>query len=732
MVWTIPVQLRFTLVAGCRCGPLYDRVMDLSGRWRASPVDDELRRSGVGLDFDDSAWEHLDVPGHWRSHPRFADCDGPVLYRTRFDHPIPLAGERIWVVFEGIFYQADVWLDGAYLGDPEGYFFPHSYDITPLARLSESHALAVDLNCAPQRDRDNKRAITGAFQHSGAIDPDWNPGGIWRPVRVETTGPVRIERLRVLCREANEDRADVQIVAELDCDANQTVRIRTTVGDYTVRQREQSLAHGTNEVSWTLGIDNPKLWWPWSLGDADLTDVTVEVIVDHRISHAVTRRVGFRSVSLNDWILTVNGERIFVKGVNYGPTRRAPADADKQLIRRDLEIAKDTGFDLVRVHTHIAPDELYEAADELGMMVWQDFPLHRGYSRHIGDQAAHQVRQAVDLLGHHPSIVAWCGHNEPNGSLAARGRAVSEHFEWAGAFGQQLPSWNRTLLDRRVKRAFERCDESRPVIASSGVLPHVPQLDGSDTHLYLGWYTSTDRDLVPLAANLPRLVRFVGEFGCQSVPDSAEFIDSSRWPDLDWEALEAHFGFERGRMDYHVPPLEFDSFDEWRTATQAYQAGVLRHHIETLRRLKYSPTGGFCVSTLTDPQPAIGWGLLDHRRIPKLALDAVAEACRPLIVVADRLPDTVDPGAAIALDIHVVSEARHDLADARLDAVLRWTGGSHTWQFTGEVPADSCVRIGTIRFIVPAIVGLLELDLGLTSADGAATNRYKSSVVATP
>jgi beta-galactosidase/beta-glucuronidase len=52
-------------------------------------------------------------------------------------------------VLDGIFYQADVWFDGAYLGDPEGYFFPHSFDVTQLARLGDEHVLAVEVACTP-------------------------------------------------------------------------------------------------------------------------------------------------------------------------------------------------------------------------------------------------------------------------------------------------------------------------------------------------------------------------------------------------------------------------------------------------------------------------------------------------------------------------------------------------------------------------------------------------------
>jgi beta-mannosidase len=90
----------------------------LSGGWRAVTADDDVRRDGIGLELDDSAWLEIDVPGHWRSHPDLAASDGPVLYRRRFDGSPPAPGRRRWVTFDGVFYQADVWLDGAYLGDP--------------------------------------------------------------------------------------------------------------------------------------------------------------------------------------------------------------------------------------------------------------------------------------------------------------------------------------------------------------------------------------------------------------------------------------------------------------------------------------------------------------------------------------------------------------------------------------------------------------------------------------
>ena len=703
--------------------------IDLSGVWRAAIADDDLRRSGVGLDADDSGWEAVTVPGHWRTTPAFADSDGPILYRTRFELDRPEPGQRHWAVLDGVFYQADLWLDGAYLGDPEGYFFPHAYDITDLARLGREHVLAVEVTCAPQRDKLAKRNLTGVFQHWDCIDPAWNPGGLWRPVRIETTGQVRIEALRVLTRDVDETRANVVLRVALDSDVARTATVTTLIDGTPRARKQQALARGANTVEWNVDVDNPRLWWPWSLGDQPLTEVTVVVEVDQRESDRRSVRTGMREVALDEWTLAVNGERLFAKGANIGPTSAAIGDATPEALRRDVELAREAGLDLLRVHAHITRPEFYDAADELGMLIWQDFPLQWGYARSVRRQAVRQVAKAVDLLGHHPSIAVWCGHNEPftidlAGGADAELKAVKARY----MAQQQLPTWNRSILDRWVKRAFEKADETRPVIGASGLLPHFPRLDGTDSHLYFGWYHGDERDLPRFAAAIPKMVRFVSEFGAQAVPTEADFLEPERWPDLDWDELGERFGLQKWVFDERVPPGRYETFAEWVAATQAYQATLLRFHIETLRRLKYRPTGGFCLFSLADAQPAVSWSVLDHQRHPKAGFFSVVEACRPVIVVAERMPDELVPGATVGLDVHVISDLRRQIENATVSAHLEWNGGEHRWRFGGRIDADACVRIGMVRFVVPAAPGELSLNLTLDGGDVVATNRYTATI----
>ena len=279
-----------------------------------------------------------------------------------------------------------------------------------------------------------------------------------------------------------------------------------------------------------------------------------------------------------------------------------------------------------------------------------------------------------------------------------------------------------------MKRSFEKADPTRPCIPHSGVLPHLPQLDGTDSHFYFGWYHGDVRDLDRLAAQIPRLFRFLSEFGAQAVPETADFIDPAQWPDLDWDMLAERHGLQKWVFDDRVPPDQFATFGEWRHATQVYQAELVRHHIEVMRRLKYRPAGGFALFSFNDPGPVVSFSVLDHERVPKLAYDVVRRACAPVVVIADRPPDFVAAGDDLRLDVHAVNDLRVDVDPAVVDVVASWAGGERRWRFGGVIPADECVKVGTIALSIPDTLGALTIDLTLTAGAIKARNHYSTAV----
>ncbi len=699
----------------------------LTGAWRAHPAEGDLSRSFAEPGFDDSGWAGIDVPSHWRSSPDFATADGPLLYRRRFDASRPEPERRSFLTFDGLFYLGDVWLDGDYLGATEGYFAPHTFEVTEaLGRDADGHVLAVELACPPQHDFRRKRLITGVFSHWDAIDPAWNPGGIWRPVRVTGTGPVRVARLRVLCTEASERRGRLQLDVTLDAGARppsspegRSARLLARVTDpggsvLLEADRRVDLAAGDNHLQWTLTVDDPPRWWPWRLAaDRNLCGVEVVVDTDGVTSDVARRRTAFREVRLDRWRLSVNGEPLFVMGSNQGPNRVDLAAATREELRHDVGLAVEANLDLLRVHAHVSRPELYEAADDAGLLLWQDFPLQWGYARGIRRQAAHQARAMVDLLGHHPSVVLWCAHNEP---VRVEGGIHPERssLRRAAAFTSHLlPNDNKLILDRSVARALRRADGTRPVDLHSGVLPG-PGSAGTDSHLYFGWYHGTLDGLAPLLRAFPRLGRFVSELGAQAVPEQAAFAEPERWPDLDWERLAGHHCLQKPNFDRFVPPGRYDTFDAWRDATQEYQAALVQLQVEDLRRIAGRPCGGFCHFSFADAQPAITWSVLDHLRTPKAGLAALRDACRTVLPMLD--PRT---GA-----LHVSNAGRLDLPGATLE--VDDGSGRPRRRFAGDVPASSVVYVG--RIDPPAGAGGRRTDVRLTldhPGHGRVVNGYR-------
>ncbi|MEZ5280828.1 MAG: hypothetical protein R2770_10165 [Acidimicrobiales bacterium] len=550
--------------------------------------------------------------------------------------------------------------------------------------------------------------------------------------------------MRVTVVEADSAVAILQFHAKLDSVATHTVVVRTLVdpssdsegtGQIATVEEEQVLATGSNEIEWRVAIEQPQLWWPHDLGDPNLHDIRVEVELAGEVSHTRKRRIGIRSMELRNWIASINGERVFLKGTNLGPIGADLSSQTDDDHRWVLDTVKDAGLNLVRVHGHIAPPEFYRQADAAGVLVWQDFPLQWGHARGIRKSAERQAEAMVDLLAHHPSIVIWCGHNEPIPLEARPGHREdaqpSNRFLRRSLWQHERPSWNRTVLDHAVKRAIQKADPSRPVIPHSGVLPHPPQLDGTDGHWYFGWFQGDIDGLKSLAARIPRVVRFVSEFGAQAPPPlpslGLQDWGSMHPAEVDWAYLSDRFGLHVDVALDRLPIEGFDTFAEWTEALQTYQAEVIRRQIETLRLLKYKPTGGFCQFHLLDPTPQISCAVIGSDRRPKPALAALATACSPVLAIADPLPTTVQPGVEHKQVIHVVSDLRQSI-DAKLEVKLTSEMEPRVWIFEGTLGADSVNRVGDIAWTVPAAAGQISIELKVTAPGVDSVNIYRTRV----
>jgi len=724
-------------------------VRDLGGLWHAVPVDNELRRTGADPGLDHTHWPQIPVPGHWTPH-RPAATGGPYLYRHRFETD-DLGQEpatRYWLQFDGIMSSAEVWLDGRFLGDVIGYFAEHRFEITETVAARSDHLLAVDVACPPGGGRlaENRSntSLTGAFQ-TGLFAVDHNPGGIWRPVSIRATGPVAIRHARVLCTEANDRQARLRIRLTLDSIEPTDVSILTRVsrggvddsrpGDRYITNQDSdhrapaadrtvagldkthSLAAGENRLDWEIVIDHPDLWWPASIGDQPLYDLNLSVV--HQGVEADQRRVrtGLRQVDMKNFQWSINGHRLFLKAVAYGPTTPFLGELAPERLAGDVELAHQAGFNMMRIFAHISRPEIYRAADRLGVLLWQDLPLIGGYSSKVRRAVKIMIHQAVNQLGHHPSVVAWGGHVLPNGDAI---ELPTPSAEPAGESAKRMvkrlarhvtPSWNRGVLDAIVGRELRQADRSRPVITRSASLPSPTDPAGSDAFLWFGWRIGRPADFADMVRRWPRLAAFPGGIGSQSVAVGDWPLDSPTWP-----------GSERASFEQYSPRRAYPDGPSWARATRAYQSELLETHIQILRRLKYRPTGGFCLFALVDNHPDGGFGLIDTERRPKPAWERVHAALRPVVVLLEPLPATVVPGQSLTAAVHVVNDLAGDLGPATMTAEVLAESDAETpvplWcrRWAGSIEGDSCQKVADLELIVPDRYGPLLVRVRLETA----------------
>lgn len=246
----------------------------------------------------------------------------------------------------------------------------------------------------------------------------------------------------------------------------------------------------------------------------------------------------------------------------------------------------------------------------------------------------------------------------------------------------------------------------------------------------LGWATGDERDLPDHFRRSLRPERFLAGFGAPSVAagDPSLTAPEQRWRDL---RSVTHDATDLACLRRHTPPEAFGDAIAWAAATRDYQAMVVRFHVETARRLKYTPLGGVAPDVLVDDRPGATPGLLGPDGSPKEAITALAAAFRPVLAVADRLPPHLHGDEALAIDVHVVNDLPTPVS-ARVVAILRWATGERRWTFVGDVASDAVRRAGTLSVVVPPISGPLTLTVELEHGDETTASSYRSDVFADP
>jgi beta-mannosidase len=697
---------------------------------------------------DEDGWLPATVPAHWQQHPHLERHAGNVVYLCRFSTPTPPPPDdanqqtlahpqaRQWLRLNGTFYWAQPYLNGVDLGRHEGYFEPYEREITAL--LKPDNTLFIEVECPDEPDRYSKRLITGVFSHWDCIDIHSNPGGLWLPVELHHSGPVRLKSVRCHTESFTEHFAQLRCAVEMDAVCNGPVLLRwiitpqTFQGEPQVIEQQRTIQHGVHVIEGLLKLREPRLWWTHDQGTPHLYTISLEVVYDGALSDRYRFEMGVRQFELRNWIPHLNGQRFLIKGNNYPPGDMRIATMTPERYQHDMHLVQECNMNFLRVHAHVEHPAFYHAANAAGILLWQDMPLQWLYHARVLPEARRQVQAMIHLLYNHPAIAIWCMHNEPLYFADIHDKRFLPRFRsYQSVFGF---SWNREVMDRQLKRVAERQDPQRPVIRSSGEF-NIPRVrPGTDTHLYFGWYPAYGslQEFERLRTYTPDNLRFVTEFGAQSFPnvESCSRFLPADVSQLDAHKLEENHSFQPTIMELWLDWSEAQSLHELVDMTQSYQANLNRFYIDRLRYLKYRPTGGIVPFLFCDPYPAILWSIVDYWRTPKRSYHAMRMAFSPQYAFTLLAPRTFRIAEPIDIPLYVVNDAPHEVRGAHLCARLYDPGKAELVVIERNLvlPADCMTQEVDRLRLIPSEVGRYLLEIELTGVSQDVRHTYELDV----
>jgi beta-galactosidase/beta-glucuronidase len=396
----------------------------------------------------------------------------PYWYRCFFSVPALDAGKRFQMIFKGINYRAEVWLNGKRVADSSevvGMFSEFRFNVSGLILPGKQNALAIkiyplDYPGLPSHPQLN--ALGDFYENGGptgdigknvtmlsSVGWDWIPAvrdrnmGIWQPVYLRTTGRVVITRPQVtstLPDLPDTKRANIRINLTLNQDRDEKVKGMLKISITPEQVWGQGIeivkpvnlaGAGNQEIRMderdfpALVIRNPVLWWPNGYGKPNLYRIRIRYIVNGIISDDTTFLFGIRTVSsktemVNGWVrrdFYVNGKRVHLVGGAWVPDMMLNRDS----LRYDYELrlCRNANVNLVRIWGGGLgeTDDFYNGADRYGLLVWQDFWItgdtHGGFKGSPDWPLQAQVfldnvENTIYRIRNHPSLLVWTGGNE--------------------------------------------------------------------------------------------------------------------------------------------------------------------------------------------------------------------------------------------------------------------------------------------------------------------------------
>lgn len=404
--------------------------------------------------FDDSGWRELELPHDWAIEGDFSEehpsgSGGGALpggigwYRKSFSLAPSDEGKKVFIDFDGVYMNSDVWINGTHLGHRPFGYISFRYDLTPHLYWDKENVIAVRVDNSEQP---NSRWYSGC--------------GIYRNVWLTTVEPVHVDLwgVHVTTPEITREKAAVIVRTTLQNDLPEEVNAvtETAIMDAMGKQVASAsvpgtLAAGTSqEVEQELFVPRPVLW---TLENPYLYEVVTRVFVDEKQVDEYVTPLGIRYFTFDAQRgFFLNGEHTKIKGVcMHHDLGCLGAAVNTRAIERQLEILREMGVNGIRTAHNPPAPELLQLCDRMGFIVmnetfdmWRKRKTAYDYSRYFNEWHERDLTDHILRDRNHPSVFMWSIGNE-----------VLEQWTHAEADTLDIQQANLLLNLERDETAFD-------------------------------------------------------------------------------------------------------------------------------------------------------------------------------------------------------------------------------------------------------------------------------------
>ncbi len=351
----------------------------------------------------------------------------PWWYRKEFEVPAQFNGKTVWMAFRGINYRADIWINGKKIAGSDqvvGAFRRYEFNVTPYVKAGAKNVVAVEVS-APHA---NELGITWV---------DWNPTppdkdmGLWQEVVLSASGSVAVRHLAVESRLEllATDKAHLTVRAELQ-NASSTPVKGTLHGQILgaaapiefsqsvdLKPGENRAIAITSESAASLNVQNPRLWWPYQMGEPYLHKLTLE-FVPEKGPASDKQTIAFGIVQTDSELTAdgyrlfkVNGRPILVRGGGWAPDMMLRINRSRR--EAEFRYVKEMGLNTIRLEGKLEDETFMERADRDGILVmagwcccdaWEKWNKWGDENRRV---SVDSLRDQILRLRAHPSILVW-------------------------------------------------------------------------------------------------------------------------------------------------------------------------------------------------------------------------------------------------------------------------------------------------------------------------------------